>query len=144
MKHSNIVHNHKELLPYIADILKFYDENNINIKPYPKVKFSKTKEYDKDVFGRTAWYDPEDKSVTLITYGRHPKDILRSFAHELVHHNQNLDGIFDSSHLHNLTDPQYAEHDKHLRRMEMDAYLRGNMLFRSWEDRNKIKYHTHQ
>jgi hypothetical protein len=34
-------------------------------------------------------------------------------------------------------DPNYAQNDKHLRKMEEDAYLRGNMLFRDWTDTRK-------
>ena len=46
--------------------------------------------------GKTAFYDPEAKSVTLYITGRHPKDILRSLV-ELVHHKQNCDGQFDNA-----------------------------------------------
>ena len=45
--------------------------------------------------GKTAYYDPQQESVTLFITLRHPKDILRSFAHELVHHTQNLRGDLD-------------------------------------------------
>ena len=31
----------------------------------------------------------------------------------------------------------YAQNDDHLRKMEEDAYLRGNMTFRDWEDNYK-------
>ena len=31
----------------------------------------------------------------------------------------------------------YAQTDDHLRKMEEDAYLRGNMTFRDWEDNYK-------
>jgi hypothetical protein len=31
----------------------------------------------------------------------------------------------------------YAQGNKHLRKMEMEAYLKGNMLFRDWEDSKK-------
>ena len=43
---------------------------------------------DDPVFGKTAYYDPTEKSVTLYTSDRHPKDILRSFSHEMIHHDQ--------------------------------------------------------
>ena len=44
------------------------------------------------ILGKTAHYDPMNNSVTVFTFGRHPKDIIRSFAHELVHHCQNERG----------------------------------------------------
>ena len=37
-------------------------------------------------------------------------------------------------HKNNLKDKQYAQHDPILRNFEKDAYLKGSMLFRDWED----------
>lgn len=84
--------------------------------------------------GKTAYYNPSDFSVTIYTDNRHPKDILRSVAHELVHHKQNCNG-----QMNNLapTEPGYAQSDKHLRGLEEEAYLEGNMCFRDWEDEYK-------
>jgi len=59
---------------------------------------------------------------------------MRSLSHELVHHSQNCDGQFDSN---KGVDEGYAQNDEHLRIMEEDAYLRGNMCFRDWEDKYK-------
>ena len=39
-----------------------------------------------------ASYSPGDKVVSILTKNRHPMDVFRSVAHELVHHKQNLDG----------------------------------------------------
>ena len=39
-----------------------------------------------------AAYAPHSKEVFISTKNRHPMDIFRSVAHELVHHKQNLDG----------------------------------------------------
>lgn len=39
-----------------------------------------------------ASYSPSDKVVAVMTKNRHPMDVFRSVAHELVHHKQNLDG----------------------------------------------------
>ena len=30
--------------------------------------------------------------------------------------------------------PTYAQDDEHMRDMEKEAYLKGNLLFRDWED----------
>jgi hypothetical protein len=30
--------------------------------------------------------------------------------------------------------PTYAQDDEHMRNMEKEAYLKGNLLFRDWED----------
>mgnify|MGYP003345900859 CR=1 FL=1 len=52
-----------------------------------------------DPLGKTAYYAPDEKMITLFTLNRHPKDILRSFAHELTHHAQHCRGEFgDEKH----------------------------------------------
>jgi len=82
--------------------------------------------------GKTAYYDPSSMEITVFVDGRHPKDIMRSFSHELVHHNQNLNGQFDN--VMEEADEGYAQKNPHLRKMEKEAYLEGNMIFRDWED----------
>ena len=89
----------------------------------------------KNILGKTAQYNPEDMSITLFTTKRHPKDILRSFSHELVHHAQNCRGDFDGGV---ASEDGYAQNDSHLREMEREAYEQGNLCFRDWED--SIKY----
>jgi hypothetical protein len=34
-------------------------------------------------------------------------------------------------------DPQYAQNDSHMRKMEAEAYLKGNFLLRDFEDNFK-------
>ena len=38
-----------------------------------------------DPLGKTGFYDPQAESITIYVSNRHPKDILRSLSHELVH-----------------------------------------------------------
>ena len=88
------------------------------------------------VYGKTAYYDPQEEKVVLYVTNRHPKDILRSYCHELIHHVQNERGdlkMGDSSN------PKYAQDDDHLRKMEMEAYLKGNLLLRDFEDNFKYE-----
>ena len=40
--------------------------------------------------------------------------------------------------------PTYAQDDPHMRKMEMEAYLKGNLLFRDWEDWFKNYKQTNQ
>lgn len=85
--------------------------------------------------GKTAYYDPNNMKITLFVDKRHVKDILRSMAHELVHHTQNCRGEFDGEV---NTEPGYAQEDGHMRKMEGEAYLKGSgFLFRDWEDSRK-------
>jgi len=86
--------------------------------------------------GKTAYYDPDQKEIHVYTDDRHPKDIMRSISHELVHHNQNCQGNLGGSH---YSGEGYAQKDPHMRKMEKEAYLQGNMCFRDWEDGYKQK-----
>jgi len=90
------------------------------------------------ILGRTGYYDPDNNEVVVYIDGRHPKDILRSISHELIHHSQNCRGEFeDSKELYQ----SYAQDDDHMRKMEIEAYLLSNgddlMVFRDFEDKTK-------
>jgi len=88
-----------------------------------------------DLLGKTAYYSPQAMQIAVYIDGRHPKDILRSFSHELVHHAQNCRGEFDRDMNYG---EGYAQKDEHLRLMEKEAYLEGQMILRDWENTNKI------
>ena len=107
-----------------------------NIRTTPKLFLRQDKENGAMTLGRTAFYDPSELKIVLFVTGRHPKDILRSFAHELIHHVQNERGDLN---LGDSSDPPYAQKDDHLRKMEMEAYLKGNMLMRDFEDNFKYQ-----
>ena len=122
----------EDLTPSIASLTQYMENNGLNLRPYPKVKFiSNDIENANDLLGRTAYYDPNTQLVALYTMGRHPKDILRSYAHELIHHHQNLNGTLN----HNQT--TNTNEDGNLDRIEREAYENGNILFRNWEDQIK-------
>lgn len=105
--------------------------NKFGIQNTPKLVLRKDEENGSKTLGRTAYYDPENYTIVLYISGRHPKDILRSFAHELIHHVQNERGDLQMG---DASNPQYAQQDDHLRNMEKEAYLEGNLLIRDWED----------
>ena len=107
-----------------------------NIRTTPKVLLRQDRENGAMTLGRTAFYDPSELKIVLYITGRHPKDILRSFAHELIHHVQNERGDL---HIGDASNPQYAQQDEHLRDMEKEAYLEGNMLMRDFEDNFKYQ-----
>jgi hypothetical protein len=107
----------------------FMMDNGLNIEPLPNINFIEDdKENANNMLGRTAHYDPNEQCVTLYTYGRHPKDILRSYAHEMIHHKQNLE-----DRLQNYNGQDINE-DDHLKQLEIEAYRDGNIYFRSWEN----------
>ena len=92
----------------------------------------------RNILGKTGYYDPDNNEVVVYTDNRHPKDILRSISHELIHHSQNCRGEFDDS---STLGQGYAQDDNHMRKMEMEAYLLSNgddlMVFRDFEDKHK-------
>ena len=130
--HNNA--NYEGLNPLAEDLFKFAHKRFNFTKPVTIVFESNMDNIGK-LFAPTAHYDPNSNKVVIYVDHRHPKDILRSLAHELVHHKQNCAGHFDGS---TNTDPGYAQRDQHMREMEGDAYRTGNvMLFRDWEDNYK-------
>tara|TARA_R110002020_G_scaffold293774_3_gene509509 strand:+ start:854 stop:1339 length:486 start_codon:yes stop_codon:yes gene_type:complete len=98
------------------------------------VVFESDPENAKKFFAGTAHYNPETRAITVYIDQRHPKDILRSISHELVHHSQNCRGEFDGGV---ETAEGYAQNDPHLSKMEDEAYLLGNRLVRDYEDGKK-------
>ena len=99
-----------------------------------KELYQDDKENTKKLFGRTAYYDSGKSEIVVFITNRHPKDILRSYCHELIHHVQNERGDLDKG---NMSSPTYAQDDDHMRKMEMEAYLKGNLLLRDFEDNFK-------
>ena len=100
------------------------------------VNFVSDIENSKKDFGKTAYYDPSNMQIVVYVDGRHPKDMLRSISHELVHHTQNCRGDFDFQF---ETNPGYAQNNQKLRELEAEAYLLGNgFLVRDFEDSIKL------
>ena len=122
-----------ELKEALGEIFKVAKEK-FNIQNTPKLSLKQDEENAQDLLGKTAHYEPTEQSIVLYITNRHPKDICRSFSHELVHHHQNERGDLEMGDASQLT---YAQDDPHMRKMEMEAYLKGNLLFRDWEDKVK-------
>jgi len=118
-----------EIEELIQDLFSF-SQSRLGFKENPCLNLV-SDESNVSPLGKTAHYDPSGMEITIYVDGRHPKDIMRSFSHELIHHNQNENGMFDQL---NNTGVGYAQSDPHLRKMEKEAYLKGNMCFRDWED----------
>mgnify|MGYP003431348287 FL=1 len=122
--------DNSELLQQLDGITRFMIEKGANIEPLPKVKFIQDVKEAANFFGKTAHYTPKDKVITLYTLGRHPKDIGRSFTHEMIHHIQNLEGRIGNG---TITTTNTNE-DEHLQEIENEAYLLGNKYFRNYTD----------
>ena len=123
--------------PYIGSLTKYMIDNGLKLDPYPKIQMVHDDiDNGMDLFGKTAYFLPSENIVVLFTYGRHPKDILRSYAHELVHVHQNNEGRLENYGTTNVNQ------DDHLEQIEREAYETGNIMFRSWTDslnKNELK-----
>jgi hypothetical protein len=121
-----------------------YLVRHLGIKQSPTLKLINSQENSKNPFGFTGHYDPDNHQIVLYITERHDTDILRSFAHEIIHHWQNERGTLhqnkpiqtsgegQNNHTH------YAQEDPWLRKREMEAYLFGNILFRDWQDEQRM------
>jgi len=118
---------------HFADLLEYMIREGLTVQPLPEVKIRRDLDEAKNFFGKTAYYNPTDKEIVLYVAGRHPKDVTRSFSHEMIHHMQNLEGRLGNR---GTTDTNV---DKELAALEEEAYLKGNMIFRNWEDSKKNK-----
>jgi len=121
----------KQFYPYAQEYLGFD-------KP-ATIVYQSDSENAQNPLGKTAQYNPSNYTVTLFVDGRHPKDLLRSLAHELVHHTQNCRGDLSPGKM-GETGEGYAQTDGHLRDMEQEAY--ASMVMRDWEDQHKSKRHN--
>ena len=132
------MHEHERIGKFLPLMKSLYASarNTLGFKPHVKIVILSDEQNMNNPLGKTAHYSPADHKIGLYTQGRHIKDVLRSFAHELVHHSQNCRGEFDGGA---PTVKGYAQNDDHLREMEREAYEQGNLIFRDWEDNLKEK-----
>ena len=119
-----------KLNPFVKDFLPFA-QKYMKFDKLPTIMYYSDQDNAAKTLGRTAYYDPSANQVVLYVDNRHPKDIMRSLSHELVHHKQNCGGHFKGGM---AGEQGYAQNDPHLREMEREAYELGNMCFRDWED----------
>jgi hypothetical protein len=121
----------KDILQPLFNQFMPFAQKRMGFNKPPRVFLRDDPQNAQNPLGKTAYYDPQQMSVTLYINGRHPKDVMRSLSHELVHHTQNCNGKFDGT---SEMGEGYAQNDEHLREMEREAYEQGNLCFRDWED----------
>jgi len=118
-----------DFTPHVDSLTKYMVDNGMNVEPLPKTTYvNDDDENANDLMGKTAFYDPNKQEIVLYTLNRHPKDVMRSFAHEMIHHIQNLE-----DRLGNITTTDTRE-DDHLTQIEKEAYTDGNLTFRKWTE----------
>jgi hypothetical protein len=113
----------------LASLTKYMLNQGLNITPLPKLKIINSDSKNaENILGKTAYYNPNNCSITLYTLNRHPKDVLRSFSHEMIHRIQDNEGRLNNVNTTNTNE------DSNLQELEKEAYLNGNIIFRNWED----------
>lgn len=130
------MHKDPKFKKVLKEMLQSYMQGGLRMDPLPKLRFTSDASQASDIYGSTGYYDPKSMQIVIYVKGRHPKDVLRSLSHELIHHDQNLRGLFNTEKAVSQ-DPAYTQSNAYLRKMEMDANLRGNMMFRDFTDKQK-------
>lgn len=97
-----------------------FAKQQLGFEQDPKINFVEDGENAQNPMGYTAHYEPSTMVITIYTTGRHPKDILRSLSHELVHHAQNCRGEDLMIKTHDI------DADPHLKAMEDEAFHIGS------------------
>lgn len=119
--------------PYLISLANYMAKNGYTVKPFPKIILDDRNQ--NGVFVSTGYFDPDAKGIRLFIHNRHPKDVLRTFAHELIHWKQDKDGAIAKS---GYSGDKITE-DKKLIKLEEEAYLKGNIAFRSWTEEEQRK-----
>lgn len=116
-----------DYVPYLADFVSFLKEQGEKIEPLPEILVSKEKQSG-GLLDKTGDYNPTDKVLKVYANGRHPKDVVRSFGHEIMHHAQCLEG-----RLGNITTDMMSESED-LKELELEATDKGYSYFREWTE----------
>tara|TARA_R100001440_G_scaffold25941_1_gene42201 strand:- start:28680 stop:30248 length:1569 start_codon:yes stop_codon:yes gene_type:complete len=136
--HCKIVNNAGidlgDLEQHVQDMYAHFD-NRVGFKKPPVMVFDSDPGNETNTLGKTAYYDPQTFEVHVYVDGRHPKDMLRSIAHELIHHQQNLEGRLDVG---GYQGDGYYLKNKAMRSLEQEAMLNGNRFLREYEDQLKL------
>jgi len=123
--------------PYLQSFLPFA-QKRLGFNRPPTIFFDSDAENAQQVLGKTGYYDPDASEIVIFVDNRHPKDVLRSLSHELVHHAQNCRGDLNPE-VAGETELGYAQNNTHMRGMESEAYEKGNLCMRDWEDSVKLQ-----
>jgi hypothetical protein len=121
--------------PHVQGMYNYFDQK-IGFQKPPVMVFDSDPSNQSKVLGKTAYYDPQSLEVHVFVDGRHPKDMLRSIAHELIHHQQNLEGRLDVGGY--MGEGYYLKNEE-MKKLEQEAMLRGNALMREYEDNLKLE-----
>ncbi len=115
------------LKTWIIDLAKFMVEEGYVTLPLPKVRFDRTVQGDDPRTFKTGNFSESENLITLFTEGRAIKDILRTFAHELIHVSQRQQG-----RLEGFEASSAIADDAGLRSLEGEAFPLGSFALPDW------------
>lgn len=121
--------------PYLKSLAEFMADHGYTVRPFPKFILDNSDQGEDKVFVKTGYFDPVSNGIRLFVLGRHPKDVLRTAAHELIHWKQQKTGTLAKS---GYKSDRIVD-DKNLIKLEAEAYLKGNIAFRSWTETEEKK-----
>jgi len=78
--------DHEKFGPMLDTFVQFASKK-LGIQSLPQISLQKD-----EMQTSFGGYSPQNKSIVVVTKNRHPMDVYRTVAHELVHHKQNEDG----------------------------------------------------
>lgn len=102
----------KNLVTAIRDFMPIAIKT-LKLKSIPKIDFEKDvkSNHDQPTFGAYRHGD-ERKMIALDIENRHPMDIIRTLAHELVHYKQDLDGRLSAKSWQTGSPTENEAHEK--------------------------------
>lgn len=121
--------NTESLKSYIQSLCEYMKKNGYVDKPIPKIRLVHIVQDDNPFKAQTGHFVPDDNEIVLYVTNRHPKDILRTLAHELIHVKQHHEG-----RLLNLDYDNPLRDNPVLRSIEGEAFLLGNLALRDWTE----------
>jgi len=115
---------------YVNKLVKFLRNIGYNFNGDIKIIIN-TSDIGDTIFTKTSEINYYTKEITVFTNGRHLKDILRNISCDYM----KMVLYQDKS---GYTSDKITEDNK-LIRLEAEAYLKGNMAFRSWTETEQKK-----
>ena len=88
----------------IIESFLLFAKKELNLKKIPKINLTKDSNFAKEIgaFGRIKGKD----NIMIDVLDRHPMDILRTIAHELVHYQQHERNQYGSGHAGSVTEDE--------------------------------------
>lgn len=87
MAHAQMVQQH-------VDDFMGHAKEHLRLQELPKVELVNNKRVAQENASFGGYY-PGEKTIRVNIAGRHPVDILRTLAHEMVHYRQDMNGELD-------------------------------------------------